>query len=63
MCDLVTQARRGTGLIGEITSSTLAQSSGITRFNQAVTQLDQATRQHATLEHAGTEFARSAGLL
>ncbi len=59
MSDIVTQVKRVTDLIGEITSSTLEQSSGITQVNQAVTQLDQMTQQNAALVEQSAAAAQS----
>ncbi|MFN9140007.1 MAG: methyl-accepting chemotaxis protein, partial [Betaproteobacteria bacterium] len=59
MSDIVTQVKRVTDLIGEITSSTLEQSSGISQVNQAVTQLDQMTQQNAALVEQSTAAAQS----
>jgi uncharacterized phage infection (PIP) family protein YhgE len=46
-------------LIGEITSATLEQSSGIGQVNQAVTQLDQMTQQNAALVEQSAAAAQS----
>jgi methyl-accepting chemotaxis protein len=59
MAEIVTQVKRVTDLIGEITSSTLEQSSGITQVNQAVTQLDQMTQQNAALVEQSAAAAQS----
>ncbi|MCA3219415.1 MAG: hypothetical protein ING59_12815 [Burkholderiales bacterium] len=59
MDEIVTQVRRVTDLIGEITSSTLEQSSGLQQVNQAVTQLDQATQQNAALVEQSAAAASS----
>jgi aerotaxis receptor len=49
MQDIVEQVRGVTQLAGEISDSTLEQSSGIGQINQAVTHLDQVTQQNAAL--------------
>jgi methyl-accepting chemotaxis protein len=59
MAEIVTQVKRVTDLIGEITSSTLEQSSGITQVNQAVSQLDQMTQQNAALVEQSAAAAQS----
>jgi len=59
MAEIVTQVKRVTDLIGEITSSTLEQSSGISQVNQAVTQLDQVTQQNAALVEESAAAAQS----
>jgi methyl-accepting chemotaxis protein len=59
MEEIVTQVRRVTDLIGEITSSTLEQSSGLQQVNQAVTQLDQVTQQNAALVEQSAAAAAS----
>ncbi len=59
MEEIVTQVRRVTDLIGEITSSTIEQSSGLQQVNQAVTQLDQVTQQNAALVEQSAAAAAS----
>jgi methyl-accepting chemotaxis protein len=59
MAEIVMQVKRVTDLIGEITSSTLEQSSGITQVNQAVSQLDQMTQQNAALVEQSAAAAQS----
>jgi methyl-accepting chemotaxis protein len=59
MGDIVVQVRRVTDLIGEITSATLEQSSGIGQVNRAVTQLDQMTQQNAALVEQSAASAQS----
>ncbi|MGM9489878.1 methyl-accepting chemotaxis protein [Ideonella sp. YS5] len=49
MSDIVAQVQRVTDLIGEISSATQEQTSGIGQVNQAVVQLDQVTQQNAAL--------------
>ncbi len=59
MDDIVAQVKRVTDLIGEITSATLEQSSGIGQVNQAVSQLDQMTQQNAALVEQSAAAAES----
>lgn len=49
MDGIVTQVRRVTDLIGEITAATREQTAGIGQINEAVTQLDTVTQQNAAL--------------
>jgi len=49
MSDIVRQVQRVTDLIGEISSATLEQTSGIGQVNQAVSELDKVTQQNAAL--------------
>jgi len=49
MADIVFQVKRVTDLIGEISSATLEQNSGIAQVGQAVVHLDQITQQNAAL--------------
>ncbi len=49
MTDIVTQARRVSQLIGEISDATGQQSTGIDQVGDAVTQLDSVTQQNAAL--------------
>ena len=59
MGDIVAQVKRVTDLIGEITTATLEQSSGIGQVNQAVTHLDQMTQQNAALVEQSAAAAQS----
>ncbi len=59
MQDLVDQVRRVTDCIGEISSSSVEQSSGINQVGQAVTQLDQVTQQNAALVEESAAAAES----
>ena len=59
MGEIVTQVRRVTDLIGEISSSTMEQSSGIGQVNIAVSQLDQMTQQNAALVEQSAAAAGS----
>jgi len=49
MTDIVSQVKRVSDLIGEISSSTTEQSAGITQVGQAVSHLDEITQQNAAL--------------
>jgi methyl-accepting chemotaxis protein len=59
MGEIVSQVKRVTDLIGEITSATMEQSSGIGQVNQAVTHLDQMTQQNAALVEQSAAAAQS----
>jgi methyl-accepting chemotaxis protein len=59
MSEIVSQVKRVTDLIGEITAATLEQSGGIGQVNQAVNHLDQMTQQNAALVEQSTAAAES----
>ncbi|HWY72379.1 MAG TPA: methyl-accepting chemotaxis protein [Burkholderiaceae bacterium] len=59
MRDIVDQVKRVADLIGEITSATLEQDSGIGQVNAAVTQLDEMTQQNAALVEQSAAAAES----
>ncbi|MEW5882578.1 MAG: methyl-accepting chemotaxis protein, partial [Pseudomonadota bacterium] len=59
MGEIVTQVRRVTDLIGEISNATREQASGISQVNQAVNQLDQMTQQNAALVEQSAAAAES----
>ncbi len=59
MADIVGQAQRVTDLIGEISSATQEQTSGIGQVNQAVVQLDEVTQQNAALVEQSAAAAES----
>jgi methyl-accepting chemotaxis protein len=59
MGDIVTQVKRVTDLIGEISSASLEQSSGIGQIGDAVQQLDQVTQQNAALVEESAAAAES----
>ena len=59
MRDIVRQVRNVSDLIGEISASTLQQTSGISQINQAVTSLDQGTQQNAALVEESAAAAES----
>jgi len=49
MEEVVTSVKRVTDIIGEISSASIEQSTGIVQVNQAFTQIDEATNQNAAL--------------
>ncbi|HZW19756.1 methyl-accepting chemotaxis protein [Noviherbaspirillum sp.] len=49
MEEVVTSVKRVTDIIGEISSASIEQSTGIVRVNEAFTQIDEATNQNAAL--------------
>ncbi len=57
--ELVLQVRKVNDLIGEITSSSEEQSTGVSQINQAVNQLDQSTQQNAALVEETSAAAES----
>jgi len=59
MGDIVNQVRRVTDLIGEISSATQEQTSGIALVSGAVGQLDQVTQQNAALVEESAAAAES----
>ena len=59
MRDIVRQVRNVSELIGEISASTLQQTSGISQINQAVNSLDQGTQQNAALVEESAAAAES----
>jgi methyl-accepting chemotaxis protein len=59
MDDIVSQVRRVTDLVGEISSASVEQSSGIGQVNQAVAQMDQVTQQNAALVEESAAAAQS----
>jgi aerotaxis receptor len=59
MDDIVSQVRRVSDLIGEISSATIEQSAGITQVGQAVGHLDQITQQNAALVEQGAAASQS----
>ncbi len=56
---IVTQARKVTDLIAEISSAAVEQSSGIGQVSQAVSQMDQVTQQNAALVEEAAAAAQS----
>jgi len=59
MADIVTQVSRVNDLIGEISSASLEQSTGIGQIGDAVNQLDQVTQQNAALVEESAAAAES----
>ena len=59
MQDIVSQVRRVAELIGEISASTLEQTSGIGQVSADVSQLDNATQQNAALVEQSAAAAES----
>jgi aerotaxis receptor len=59
MDDIVGQVKRVSDLIGEISSATIEQSSGITQVGQAVEHLDEITQQNAALVEQGAAASQS----
>ena len=59
MNEIVQQVKRVTDLIGEISSASQEQSSGIGQVNAAITQMDQVTQQNAALVEESAAAAAS----
>ena len=59
MAEIVSQVKRVSDLIREITVATVEQSGGILQVNQAVTQLDQMTQQNAALVEESSAASQS----
>jgi len=59
MDDIVRQVQRVSDLIGEISSATIEQTSGIGQVGNAVTELDRATQQNAALVEESAAAAES----
>jgi methyl-accepting chemotaxis protein len=59
MGEIVTQVRRVSDLLGEITAAVAEQSNGIGQVNQTVSQMDQATQQNAAMVQQSAAAARS----
>ncbi len=59
MQEIVTSVRRVTDIIGEISSATAEQSSGIALVNNAVSELDRMTQQNAALVEEGAAASES----
>ena len=59
MDDIVAQVKRVNDLIGEITSATTEQTTGISQVSEAVTQLDHVTQQNAALVEESSAAAES----
>ncbi|MYM31020.1 HAMP domain-containing protein [Duganella sp. CY15W] len=59
MTEVVDSIQRVTDIMGEITSASLEQSSGIEQVNQAIGQMDQVTQQNAALVEEAAAAAAS----
>lgn len=59
MADIVTQVKRVTDLINEISAATVQQTSGLSQINDAVTQLSDVTHQNASLVEQSATAADS----
>ncbi|MBB5866280.1 methyl-accepting chemotaxis protein [Xanthomonas sp. 3058] len=59
MREIVGSVKHVTDIMGEITSASAEQSSGIEQVNRTVAQLDEVTQRNATLVEEGTAAARS----
>jgi methyl-accepting chemotaxis protein len=59
MQDIVASVKRVTDIMGEISSASLQQSSGIEQVNQAIALMDQATQQNAGLVEQAAAAAES----
>ena len=59
MANIVTQVTRVNDLIGEISSASMEQSTGISQIGDAVNQLDQVTQQNAALVEESAAAAES----
>jgi methyl-accepting chemotaxis protein len=59
MAEIVSQVKRVTDLVGEISNATQEQSSGIGQVNEAITQMDQVTQQNAALVEQSAAAAQS----
>ena len=59
MDEVVASVRRVTDIMGEISSASLEQSSGIEQVNQAIAQMDQVTQQNAALVEQAAAAAES----
>jgi len=59
MEEIVTQVRRVTDIMGEISAASAEQSTGIEQVNTTVTQMDQTTQQNAAMVEEATAAARS----
>ena len=59
MADIVSQVKRVTDLIAEISAASVEQTQGITQVGEAVNQLDQVTQQNAALVEESAAAAES----
>ena len=59
MDEIVTSVRRVTDIMGEISSASVEQTSGIEQINMAISQMDQVTQQNASLVEEAAAAAES----
>ena len=59
MTEIVSQVKRVTDLVGEISSASQEQSSGIGQVNEAIAQMDRVTQQNAALVEQSAAAAQS----
>lgn len=59
MSEIVTEIRRVSEIVGEISVASAEQSDGVLQVGQAVAQMDQATQQNAALVEEGAAAAAS----
>ena len=59
MDEIVASVQRVTGIMGEITAASQAQSTGIEQINQAISQMDEVTQQNAALVEEAAAAAQS----
>jgi len=59
MTEVVTSVKRVTDIVGEISSASQEQSSGIGEVNRAITQMDEVTQQNAALVEEAAAAAQS----
>jgi methyl-accepting chemotaxis protein len=57
--EIVASVKRVVGIVGEISSASVEQSTGIEQVNQAVTQMDQVTQQNAALVEEASAATQS----
>jgi methyl-accepting chemotaxis protein len=59
MTEVVSSVRRVTDIVGEISSASIEQSTGIEEVNRAITQMDEVTQQNAALVEEAAAAAQS----
>ena len=59
MQEIVASIQRVTDIVGEISSSSIEQSNGVSQVGQAVSKMDQATQQNAALVEESAAAAES----
>ncbi|HEY4317802.1 MAG TPA: methyl-accepting chemotaxis protein [Herbaspirillum sp.] len=59
MTEVVSSVRRVTDIVGEISSASMEQSTGIEEVNRAITQMDEVTQQNAALVEEAAAAAQS----